>query len=176
MNRKIALSGLSILTALVMVGGAVFAQFTTTATATGNTFSTTNPLLNVATDDGWGQTATGFTETGITPGAAGVVHSFMLQNADPDANATMTLTGQINYVSGDTTLEPDYQVRITCDNGTDTGYIPMSAWMGSVQTLNTLAPSGVTNCTFRITLPSGNTTDASKSIKFNTQFNASVGQ
>lgn len=176
MNRKIALSGLSIVTALVMMGGAAFAAFSTTATLTGNTFSTTNPLLNVSTDGvNYAQTKPGFTETGITPGATGVVHLFNLQNADSDANATMALTGQINYTSGDSSLESTYLVRITCSNGTDTGYIVMSAWISTPQPLGALAPSAITNCTFQVTLPSGDTVDAGKSITFDTQFNASVG-
>lgn len=177
MNRKIALSSLSILTTLVMLGSSAYATFVTNATLTGNTFSTTNPLLNVSTNGvDYAQTETGFTETGITPGAAGVVHAFNLQNADPDANATMALTGQIIPTSGDATLESSYQVRLTCDNGTDTGYIPMSTWISTPQSLNNLAPLAITHCTFQITLLAGDTVDANKSITFNTQFNASVGQ
>ena len=39
-NRKIMMSSLSIVAALTLLGGTAFAAFTTTATATGNTFST----------------------------------------------------------------------------------------------------------------------------------------
>lgn len=49
MNSKIALSGLSILSALALMGGATFAYFSDVGTSTGNTFS--SGTLNLQLDD-----------------------------------------------------------------------------------------------------------------------------
>jgi len=49
MNTKIAMSAMSILTSLALVGGATFAAFTDQASSTGNTFGTGS--LNLQLDD-----------------------------------------------------------------------------------------------------------------------------
>jgi len=176
MNKKILMSGMSIVASLAMLGGSAFAAFATSATASGNTFSTTNPNLLINTGTGAGATEPGFTETGITPGASPVTHTFTLNNADLDTNAAMTLTGKLNPTAGDPTLEPDLLVRVTCDNGTDTTALALSTWMSGGVNLGTLAPGATTNCTMQVSLPAGNTTDANKSITFDAVFDASVGQ
>jgi len=175
MNKKILFSGMSILASLTLLAGSALAAFVTTATASGNTFSTTNPNLLINTGGGAGTTVTGFTETGITPGANPVTHNFTLFNNDTDPNATMTLTGQLNPTAGDSSLEPDLVVRVTCDNGTDTTALPLSTWMAGGVVLNTLGPGITTNCTMQVSLPSGHPTDANKSITFDAVFSASVG-
>jgi predicted ribosomally synthesized peptide with SipW-like signal peptide len=50
-NQKIALSALSIVTALVLTGGATYAFFTDTATSNGNTFTSGTLSLLVRDDD-----------------------------------------------------------------------------------------------------------------------------
>jgi hypothetical protein len=175
MNRKIFLSAMSIIATAALTSGVAFAQFTTTATATGNTFSTTNPQLLINTGSGAETSEPGFTETGLTPGASPVVHNFTLFNADTDTNATMTLTGQFNATAGDPSLEPNMDVRVTCDNGTDTTPLTISTWIAGGVTLGTLAPGATTNCTMQASIPGTDTTDANKSITFDAIFSASVG-
>lgn len=48
MNRKIAMSGVSIFATLGLAGVAAFAAFTSSATATGNTLSTGTDQLQIA--------------------------------------------------------------------------------------------------------------------------------
>jgi len=58
-KARIGLSLLSILVALSLMAGATFAFFNDTATSTGNTFSTGNASLLIATDTGEGLPADG---------------------------------------------------------------------------------------------------------------------
>ncbi len=50
-NRKIAMSAMSIVTALALAGGATFAFFSDTATSNDNTFSTGNADLQITNDE-----------------------------------------------------------------------------------------------------------------------------
>ena len=69
-NRKIMMSGLSIVSALTLLGGTAFAAFTSTATATGNTFSTGAADLRISTNNvTYTPTVVNpFNKTGLTPG------------------------------------------------------------------------------------------------------------
>lgn len=49
-NKKIAMSGMSIVAAMALMGGATFAFFTDQASSVGNTFSTGNANLSIAPD------------------------------------------------------------------------------------------------------------------------------
>lgn len=169
------MSGLSIISALTLLGGTAFAAFTTTASATGNTFSTTNPNLQINTGTGFGTTANGFTETGLVPGGTPTIHNFTLFNTNTGPSDTMTLGGLINPTAGDPSLESSLKVRVTCANGTDTGFVVMSTWMSTSQPIQTLAPNTTTACTLQVGLPSGNTTDANKSITFDMAFSGTQG-
>lgn len=174
-NRKIMMSGLSIVSALTLLGGTAFAAFTTTATATGNTFSTSNPDLRIQTSGGFSSSEVGFTESGLVPGGTPVVHNFNLWNTNTGVDETMAATGQIVPTAGDASLESSLNVRVTCNNGTDTGYVVMSTWMSTPPSLGLIAPNAVVNCTMQVALPSGNTTDANKSITFDSVFGGTVG-
>jgi len=69
MNRKIAMSLLSVVGALTLMGGAAFAAFTTTASATTNTFSSTTPSLQLSVDGApFGNPVPGVTVNGLIPG------------------------------------------------------------------------------------------------------------
>ncbi len=172
-NKKILLSGISILSAITLMGGSALAAFTTSATATSNTFSTTNPSLLVDTGGGFGTSVTGFTEIGIVPGGSPVTHNFNLKNADSDPAATMTLTGVFSSLGG--TLPPaDLNVNITCNNGANETHT-VAFWNSTGAGLGTLGPGATTNCTMAASLPGGNTTDANKTVSFNAVFSASVG-
>src|SRR3989344_761954 len=72
MNTRIALSGLSILTTLALVGGATFALFSDSATSTDNTFSSGNASLLIANNDAspgtYAESIAGVSFSDIAPG------------------------------------------------------------------------------------------------------------
>ncbi len=67
MNKKILMSGISIITALALVGGGAFALFSSSATNVGNTFGAGNMSLVLSSLAGPNSTPF-FTFTGVAPG------------------------------------------------------------------------------------------------------------
>ncbi|MCL4338763.1 hypothetical protein M1271_03675 [Patescibacteria group bacterium] len=177
MSRKIVISGLSILASLALLGVGVYAALVSTATATSNTFSSTNPSLLISTNNTtFNTTVGGVTESGIIPGGTPVVHDFWLQNTDTDPGATMNLTATINVTGGSGgSYNDNLSLTYTCGS-TTAGPFSITAWNGHVpQSLGTLAPGGVVHCTLSTSLPSGDSVDAGKSVIFDTSFDGSVG-
>lgn len=175
MNRKIALSLLSIVGALTIMGGSAFAAFTTTATATANTFSTTTPNLTVNVNGtGDGTTEPGATVTGLVPGTPGATQTFVLTNHDTDLTGDLATTLQFN-VSGSNTLPGgDLTITVNCGAGniTDT----YSGWISTGHALGTVPHSSFLTCTMIPTLNSGvGNSDINKSAIFDAVFTGSVG-
>jgi hypothetical protein len=52
MNKKMIISGISIFSALALMGGAAFAQYALTASASSNTFASGTASLELCNDDG----------------------------------------------------------------------------------------------------------------------------
>jgi hypothetical protein len=174
MNKKIVMSGLSILTAFAMMGGSAFAAFTTTATATGNTFSTSNPQLLVNVNNGGdGASVPGATVTGLVPGVAGAAQSFVLHNID--ASATQTVTLQLVNLPANTLPGDDLTIAVTCAGGINEIHT-YSDWIVNARSLGTIAPSTTLACTMTPTLNAGvGNADLNKSAIFDAVFTGSVG-
>lgn len=182
MNKKIMLSGFSILTALTLMGGSALAAFTTTATASNNTFSTSNPSLVISTTTNtnteFGISKQGFTVTGIVPGSTTADQHFWLKNSDtnPDALSLNGLFTSVTPVSG--SILNDLKVTIACDVGSGSvsyGPYSITTWATSPISLGSL-PSGATAaCTMNATLDAGSAGDAHQSVNFDAVFGGSVG-
>ena len=174
MNRKIAISGLSILTTLVMLGGAAYAQFTTTATATTNTFSATTPSLTLSVDSGgFGNPVSGITVTGLIPGGASSNHTFAVHNADVDANATQAITLNLNN-SGTSTL-PGGDTTIVVDCGQGAVSDSYTGWITG-HFIGNVGPGGTMSCSFNVSLNSGvSNSDQGLIDTFDAVFTGSMG-
>jgi len=155
MNTRIALSGLSILTVLSLVGGATFALFSDEATATDNTFSTGNADLQIAEEgpdspDTYLDTITGFTAENVFPGYSEDFIFWLKNNSlsislDVDASFTDVNT-TVNAAIADNLM-----VSFTCvtDNNSDgifndafatAGPFSVNAWAAGSAQVATLAP------------------------------------
>ena len=174
MNKKIMMSGFSILSALTLLGGTAFAAFTTSATATGNTFSTTNPNLQIQTTAGLSNSEPGFVVGGLVPGSSTPVQNFNLKNADLNTDGTLALTAQFTNPSG-TLNANNISVTINCPSSgavTDT----VANWISTPHNLGNLAPNTTQSCTMVATLANGvGNADANKTITFDAVFSGSVG-
>ena len=80
-NKKIAMSGLSIVTALALAGGATFAFFSDTATSSNNTFSTgTLDLVLSDSNESGAQSVTASFGGELAPGTCTGVQTLNLRN------------------------------------------------------------------------------------------------
>jgi len=175
MNKKIALSGLSIVAALTLMGGATFAAFTTTATATDNTFSTTTPTLTISTDGThFGTSEPGFTVGGLVPGGSTANQNFSLQNINTDPTGDLTVFLKFTNLSGSLNGD-DISFTVDCGGGpiTDT----YSHWVSTGNDLNiVLLHNSTQACTMKASLVTGaGNTDAGKNVNFDAVFTGSVG-
>lgn len=128
MNKKIAMSGLSIMAALMMLGGATYAQFASSATTTENTFATGNADLRIAVDTGAGEPSEGsFLSSiaganfdNIAPGFDDR-YLFWLKNTS-ESNIDLNLTADLLNLDQDpdntdpnTNLDEALLIRWVCD-------------------------------------------------------------
>lgn len=181
MNKKILMSGISIISALAMLGGSAFAAFTVNATSNGSTFSSGNPSLQLCNDSsntavGCGnQIASPINVSDLIPGTAKTFY-FWIYNTGTDTLSP--LSAQFAATGGSSALESDLQVTITCDgysNNATAGVAAFNVWE-SLQSLGgTIAPSTASRCTMTVELPSGNTTDVNQTLNFNATFSGTDG-
>src|SRR4051812_43751677 len=119
-NKKIALSGLSILSALTLMAGSAFAVFTTQANANGNTFSSGTESLLVSPDNSspasYLQTIINpFHATKVTPGY-NKVFTFYLKNDNTNSNDTLAVTTSFTGTGGDTSFEDALTTQFSCND------------------------------------------------------------
>lgn len=175
MNKKIALSGLSIVAALTLMGGATFAAFSTTATAAGNTFSTTTPTLTISVNGGaFGTSEPGFTVGGLVPGGSTADQNFSLQNINTDPSGDLTIFLKFNDLAGTTLNGNDIKFTVTC--GASTVADTYTNWVTIGNSLSLTVPHNSTQaCTMSATLNSGSSGDAGQNVHFDAVFTGSVG-
>jgi hypothetical protein len=126
MNRKIIVSGISIIGSLSLLGAGVYAATAdlTDATSTGSTFASSNPQLQIAADAGGGVPGTygpnisaGISASHISPGHDQTVIFFLKNNGDQALalSALFNPTGT-GAALGNTTghLEKDLNIGIVC--------------------------------------------------------------
>lgn len=173
-NKKIAMSGMSILSALVLLGGTAFAAFTVQAQTTGNTFSATNPNLMVSVNGNpEGNSVAGVNVTGLVPGIPSTTQNFSLHNTDSDAGADMPVTMQLTATGANTMSGDDLTISVNCGGGpiTDT----YSGWITSAHGLGTIAPGATAACTMVATITGAGNNAMGKSAVFDATFAGTVG-
>lgn len=177
MNTKIAMGGLSILTALTLMGGSAFAAFASSATASGNTFSTGNADLLISKDNiTYTSTVPGFTGTGIFPGGS-TIYTFFLKN-DSTSAIPLDVTVGFNNPGGanDTNLQNTLNTQFDCNNGANPAQFSVSAMLGGSVSLGSLPSGGAMTCHLTVSLPSSaDNTVAGKSVSFDALFNGTGG-
>ena len=123
MNKKIAMSAFSIVTALALTAGATYAFFTDTATSNGNTFSAGTFDLHVSDDDqdfGDAVTASMTTPTGWAPGDVSGGHICFKNNGSVDIQQILFDLNSTN--AGDPNNDLDEWVYVdTIELGNVTG-------------------------------------------------------
>lgn len=125
MNKKIAMSLMSIVGALAIVGSATYALFDDSATATNNTFATGDANLEIALDTVSGPGTFGDSIVGpnfaeMIPGDS-EVFSFWLRN-NGSVGINLDITGDVSSIVGadpDQELDNALLVSWTCDTTGD---------------------------------------------------------
>ena len=121
-NRKIAMSGMSIVSALVLLGGTAFAAFSDSATQTNNTFAVGSANLEIANDvsnspGAYGESITGPSYSGLTPGDANSF-TFWLKN-NSTASVDLSLTADVSAINpaadGDQEVDNSLLISWVCD-------------------------------------------------------------
>lgn len=169
-NRKIMMSGLSIVSALTLLGGTAFAAFTTTANANGNTFSTDTPRLELSLNnvDYSDTLANPFTDTGIVPGYERTYTFYVQNTGNSGLDISLSFTGNAGIL--DDVLVTDFG----CNNGADPAAFSVTAMKGGSVSLGTLNPGAMT-CTMKVTLPnSADNTYINTTSLFNAVFTGST--
>lgn len=155
MNKKIAMSAISIVSALTIMGGATFAAFSSPATNPGNTFAAGDIELQINGASGSGSTPV-FAVTGIAPGESRV-QKLALTNAGSIGSASTNVSG----VNDSSTSVSDLGTKLTLqffddtnlnglyDDGVDlpltgTAHITDGVWDGGVS-LGFGLPAGFTH-------------------------------
>lgn len=173
MNRRIAMSMLSVTAALALMGGSAFAAFTTTATATANTFAATTPGLLLTVDGGSeGNPVPGITVGGLIPGGPASVHTFLVHNTDTDTGAVQAVTLKFND-TGSTLPGTDTTTVVDCGQGAVS--LNFNDWVIG-HFIGNVNPTATMSCTMSVSLNSGApSSDAGLSDHFDAVFTGSVG-
>jgi len=188
MNRRIAMSAFSILSALALLGGGAFAAFTTSATSNGSTFSTANPLLKIANDSGdtpgtyQTQIPSPINVSGLVPGGS-KIFKFWLKNDGGLTDGTLSLNTIFGNLGGNGAsgnggvLDTNLHVSLSCAGVGNVADTLFNNYEGSGQDVigGSLAPQGETECTMTVSLPSGNSNAKGQTLNFDATFNGSVG-
>lgn len=195
MNRKMYMSGLSIVSALALMGGAAFAQFPATASAANNNISTSTAGLELCTDDGSGTSpatdttgepcggsiASPINISDLVPGSSATSHFWLYNNGSGTNDTIGGLTAIFSSVTGSGTgngnLETALDVQIACDNTDTTAIAAFNAFEKSGQTFNpgSLASGTYSRCTVTASLPSNSDSVESQLLNFSTTINGSIG-
>lgn len=178
MNKKIAMSFLSVVAAMALMGGSAFAAFTTSASATANTFSSGNAGIQLSLlHDGTytGSITSPFSDTNIGPGYSKVFTFYMFNSSA--TNLPLNLSATFTGVTDPGNLGNDLMTQFTCqpDGGslTTAPAFSVTSMNGGNVNLGTLNQGVKATCTATISLPSsiGNA-DVNKTVSFDTVFNA----
>ncbi len=178
------MSGLSIFSALVLLGGTAFAAFTTTATANGSTFSSSTPSMQLCNDNGGtlgacaNQIPNPINVGGLIPGTP-KTFAFWISNTGTDTLNPLAITFTSPSISGVNTLEADLNVSLACDATGNNGSVSadtFNSWeSGKTVSGGQLGAGTQTRCVMTVELPAGNTTDAGQTLNFNASFDGSIG-
>lgn len=176
MNKKIMMSGLSIISALTLLGGTAFAAFTTSATATGNTFSSAIPSLLITTDGGlnYGSSRPGFSASGLIPGSSSAPQLFTLKNDNSGASIPVTL--KLTNLPSNTLPGNDVTITVECSGSAPVVHT-YTDWISTGYLVTTVLNNQTVDCSMIAKLNAGvGNEDAGKAAVFDATFSGSVGE
>ncbi len=175
MNKKIMMSGLSIISALVLLGGTAFAAFSGQAAANSNTFSTGTGDLQISLDNSGYDTSVSnpFNHANIVPGYS-EGFTFYLKNTS-SGNVPLNLSTTFGGVVDSGGLLNELTSQITCTNLSTTAVTVGGTWSiasmnGGNVDLGSLAPGEVSQCVATFALPGSSTLEGTN-VSFNAIFN-----
>lgn len=200
MNSKIALSGLSILAALTLVGGATFALFSDVASSQDNTFATGNADLVIAQGDispgayTSDIPAPAVSESAIAPGFTKAYPFWLKNNSTSAISLNLETTfNDVVILGGNAELANQLTAQFTCQSDTNndgsldttiatSGTFTINQWDAGSAPLGTLGlndgdsngtGSDEARCVMTVNLPSSaDNTLAGSSLSFDGIFNA----
>lgn len=187
MNKKIAMSFMSITAALLVMGGATYAAFSGSATATSNTFASGTVELLISldpagTDGTFSPTVNGEDFSGLLPGQTRTA-SFWLQNTSTDS--ALSLVSDVTAITDadDLTQQLDNQLLVswTCDTNGDNSlggetpspeFSPRDWLVGGNASILPSIPAGAKRfCQMSGRLPASATNDAAgETISFDVKY------
>ncbi len=124
-NKKIMLSGISIVASLSLMAGATFAFFSDSATASNNTFATGNADLQLSLDgESFANSIPGPAFTNMAPGDT-ETYDFWLKN-NSSASISLDLTADVSAINpnpdGDQLIDNTLLVSWVCDTDNDNDF------------------------------------------------------
>jgi hypothetical protein len=177
MNRKIAISGFSVLTALTLLTTSAFAAFTTQANASGSTFSTGTDNLLVSTDPVTGFSGlitSPFTATKVTPGF-NKVYTFYLKNDDASSTDDLNVSATFAGGTADVVLDAVLSTQFSCTDGaivTNAPAFNVTSMRGGQVNLGKILNGHTATCKLTVSLPlSADNTVSGKTTSFDVLFN-----
>lgn len=178
MNRKILMSTFSIVAAMTLMGGAAFAAFTTSATASSSTFSTGTDNLLVSSDnvdvDFASSISSPFHDVKVSPGY-NHQFNFFLKNDNTNSTDNLAVTATFNGGGGDSGLESLLTTQFSCNDPitgvTNASSFSVTSMRGGSVSLGTVSSGQVASCTLTVSLPaSADNSVAGKNSTFNVEF------
>lgn len=169
------MSGLSIISALALLGGTAFAVFTASATATNNTFSSATPslLINTYNGDGFLASTVGFSAGGLIPGGSTAPQVFTLKN--DNSGAALPVTLKLNNLPANTLPGSDVTITVECPANPAVVH-SYADWISTGYAIGTVANNGNLDCTMIVKLNSGvGNEDAGKAAVFDAVFTGTEG-
>jgi len=177
MNKKILMSGMSIVASLAMLGGSAFAAFATSASATDSTFSTGTDNLLVSSDnnnDYASSITSPFTGVNIGPGFT-KTYTFFLKNDDTNSTDNLDVTASFANGTGDTGLENALNTQFSCNNGANPSAFNVASMLAGQVSLGTINSGAIATCTLTVSLPStADNSVSGKNVKFDVVFNGAT--
>ena len=184
MNKKILISGLSIVTTLILVGGSAFAAFSDTATSQNNTFATGDANLQIAADDNnspgsYGNfiPAPAVNETGIYPGFT-KNYKFWLKNTSTSTiNLNLAVDLSDIVTTGNSDIANQFKISFKCGDADATNAYSVNTWDStSAKSLNmALSPDTQVQCKMTASLENVDNSYQNSSVRFDGLFTGTQG-
>lgn len=179
MNKKIAMSLMSISAALLVMGGATYAAFSGQATLANNTFASGNADLVIsrtAADSGFASSVTGFTGSNLFPGYSENFNFWLNNNSSSDISLnTIAKFVDVSTTFGNSELLQDaMKVSFQCGGDAVAGPYSVNEWeAGQAPVSSNLAKGATTACVMTVTLPTtADNSVAGADVNFDVQFDA----
>jgi len=139
MNKKIAMSAISIVSSLAIMGGATYAAFTDTATLTDNTFAAGTAEIQVSKTGvpaEFGGSVPGFTGTAAFYPGYSESYNFWVRNSDASTVPSLDVIAKITDVTAtDEEIQDNMTVTFACTGNPVQGPFTINQWEAGEATI-----------------------------------------